>query len=201
MEPFWQCWTPAGSDRVDCIRQPCITPPPTRLQDRCASSFYVSACSFGVGLGVGGPNRRNDEKLNGQRFIITRWCGAGANRRNAAHRSDGNAADLGQSIGVLEIGAKLAYDIEKGGGFEVEYRRFIRKSRHNFRKPKFRLVQGPNDLPALAKTVLAAETGWLTQVGYVTNVQGTSRPPYESVLRRICPTPALCVNEGDTRAP
>jgi hypothetical protein len=43
--------------------------------------------------------------------------------------------------------------------------------------------------PVVARSVLAAESGWLTQDGYVTNVQGTSRPSYESVLRRICPTP------------
>ena len=43
--------------------------------------------------------------------------------------------------------------------------------------------------PVLARTILATEPDWLTQEGYVRNVQGTSRPPYESVLRRICPTP------------
>lgn len=43
--------------------------------------------------------------------------------------------------------------------------------------------------PALTRAILAAEPDWLSQEGYVRNVQGTSRPPYESVLRRICPTP------------
>jgi hypothetical protein len=43
--------------------------------------------------------------------------------------------------------------------------------------------------PALARTILTNEPDWLTQEGYVRNVPGTSRPPYESVLRRICPTP------------
>lgn len=43
--------------------------------------------------------------------------------------------------------------------------------------------------PALATSVLESEHDWLTQDGYVTNVQGRSHPPYESVLRRICPTP------------
>ena len=43
--------------------------------------------------------------------------------------------------------------------------------------------------PALATSVLESERDWLTQNGYVTNVQGRSYTPYESVLRRICPTP------------
>lgn len=43
--------------------------------------------------------------------------------------------------------------------------------------------------PELARIVLATETDWLTREGYVRNIRGTSLPPYESILRRICPTP------------
>lgn len=43
--------------------------------------------------------------------------------------------------------------------------------------------------PKLAQTLLQEEPAWLTHEGYVGNVQGMSRQSYESVLRRICPTP------------
>jgi hypothetical protein len=43
--------------------------------------------------------------------------------------------------------------------------------------------------PALAREILASEQDWLTQEGYVRNVEGSSRLHYESVLRRVCPTP------------
>lgn len=43
--------------------------------------------------------------------------------------------------------------------------------------------------PALAREILASEKDWLTQEGYVRNVAGSSSPRYESVLRRVCPTP------------
>jgi len=43
--------------------------------------------------------------------------------------------------------------------------------------------------PQVARAILSNEPSWLTQEGYVTNIQGASRPPYESVLRRVCPTP------------
>jgi hypothetical protein len=42
---------------------------------------------------------------------------------------------------------------------------------------------------ALAQSLLSKEPDWLTQGGYVTNVHGATAQPYESVLRRICPTP------------
>ncbi|MCL5405720.1 MAG: hypothetical protein M1398_03210 [Deltaproteobacteria bacterium] len=43
--------------------------------------------------------------------------------------------------------------------------------------------------PALARTLLSNEQDWLTQEGYVRNVRGNHLQHYESVLRRICPTP------------
>lgn len=43
--------------------------------------------------------------------------------------------------------------------------------------------------PALARDILAANQDWLTHEGYVRNVEGASQPPYESILRRVCPTP------------
>lgn len=43
--------------------------------------------------------------------------------------------------------------------------------------------------PAVAASVLESERDWLTQDGYITNVQGRSHPSYESILRRISPTP------------
>lgn len=43
--------------------------------------------------------------------------------------------------------------------------------------------------PSLAREILVNEPDWLTHEGYVRNVQGSSRPRYESIIRRICPTP------------
>jgi len=43
--------------------------------------------------------------------------------------------------------------------------------------------------PGLAQQMLAEEPDWLTHEGYVRNVKGRTNQPYESVLRRICPTP------------
>jgi len=43
--------------------------------------------------------------------------------------------------------------------------------------------------PALAQTLLHNQSDWLTQEGYVRNVRGKPLQRYESILRRICPTP------------
>lgn len=43
--------------------------------------------------------------------------------------------------------------------------------------------------PSLAQVLLRQEPDWLTQEGYVRNVRGRNATPYESVLRRITPTP------------